>query len=187
MVSQSAQMNRITMFLILFLMSASNAWAATCGKFTLNADPGSTGSVTCSTNSGNIHYQGSNNVVESPSGIVLFSGVTDLTGSISGIYNNAPRNSSNFGTFSILANVWDSWDSIYLALKQGNGYGLFLLSKSITTGTWHTAPGKGTGLSHYLAFGGTPATTEVPLPAAFWLFGSAVAGLMGAFKKRSKQ
>lgn len=164
------------------LVSASGSWAATCGNFTMNADAGSTGSISCTTNSGNIHYQGSNNVVESPSGNVLFSGVTDLTGSVSGIFNNAPK-VGGFGAFSVASSVWNTWDSIYIALKQGNGYGLFLLTKTISSGTWKTGPGSGTGLSHYLAFG---AVSAVPVPGAVWLFGSALAGLVVAARRKSQ-
>lgn len=167
------------------LISVPGAWAATCGNFTLNAGAGSTGSVSCTTSSGNIHFVGSD-VRQDPGGIKLFSGVTDLSGSVSGIFNNAPR-VGGFGAFSIASNVWDKWDSIYIALKQGNGYGLFLLTATINSGKWKTAPGNGTGLSHYLAFGGKPSdVSEVPVPAAVWLFGSALAGLVGTARRKSK-
>jgi len=43
--------------------------------------------------------------------------------------------------------------------------------------------GKVLGLSHYLYSGDV---SEVPLPAAVWLFGSAFAGLMGVARKRTK-
>jgi len=39
------------------------------------------------------------------------------------------------------------------------------------------------GLSHYIYSGDV---SEVPLPAAVWLFGSAFAGLMGVARKRTK-
>lgn len=185
---------KLTIALITGLISLPNAWAATCGNFILNADPGSSGSITCArTNAGNIHYQSGTNVVESPSGTTLFTNVTDLSSKVTGLYDGAP-NVGGFGTFNIMSNVWSTWDSVYLALKQGNeknggGYALFLLTKAVDSGTWHTAPGNGTGLSHYLVFGGTPASfhEEVPIPAAMWLFGSAFAALLGIARKNKVQ
>lgn len=190
-IAQGKKMNikfcMMTALLGLGLISASGTWAASCGGFTMNADAGSTGSITCTTNSGNIHYQGGNNVVESPSGNILFSGVTDLTSNISGVFNDAPK-AAGFGTFNITPSVWDTWDSIFIALKQGNGYGLFELTEIINSGTWQTPNGNsgkfGTGLSHYIAFGGDPSTPNpVPVPAAVWLFGSALLGLVKAKRK----
>jgi hypothetical protein len=185
---------KLAITLIIGLISVPNVWAATCGNFILNADPHSSGSITCAgTNSGNIHYKSGTNVVESPSGTTLFSNVIDLSGEVTGLYDRAP-NVGGFGTFNIMASVWNTWDSVYLALKQGNqkkggGYALFLLTKTVDSGTWHTAPGNGTRLSHYLAFGGMPASfhEEVPIPAAIWLFGSAFVGLLGIARKNKIQ
>jgi len=168
----------------------ANVQAATCdpqGKssFTLEASEGSTGVISCYKTEGkNIHFQNDDVVVSEPGGpnSVLFADVIDLTDSVFGLKDKGD------GTFEIEASVWDYWDSIYIGLKQGKGYGLFLLTESIFSGTWKTAPGKGNGLSHYLAFGGdaaTPDTPDVPVPAALWLFGSGLAGLIGAVCRKS--
>ncbi|WP_027158895.1 hypothetical protein [Methylobacter luteus] len=165
----------------------ANVQAATCGNFEMNAASGSGTVLSCTTEDKNIEIQGGNNVVTNPGQDTLFTNVTDLTGSITGITPNAPQDANGFGTFSIDASIWDSWDSIYIGLKQGNAYGLFLLTEAVFSGTWKTAPGGGTGLSHYIAFGGDPgpAPDPVPVPAAVWLFGSGLLGLIGAARRKS--
>jgi hypothetical protein len=181
----------MTAVLGLGLTSMTSSWGAFCDpvgnpSFIMNAAAGSTGTITCAaTSSGNIHYVG-NDVRQDPGAITLFTNVTDLSSSVTGLFNNAPK-VDGFGSFNITATVWDSWASIYVALKQGNGYGLFLITKDVTSGTWKTTPGSGTGLSHYLAFGGEelPPPSQVPVPAAVWLFGSAMAGLFGTSRRKS--
>jgi hypothetical protein len=159
-----------------------NVQAATCGNFEMNATSGSGTVLSCTTENKNIEIQGGNDVVTNPGQDILFNNVTDLTGSVSGLVDGGD------GTFEIDASIWDGWDSIYIGLKQGNAYGLFLLTKAVLSGTWKTAPGSGTGLSHYIAFGGdaaAPDTPEVPVPAAVWLFGSGLAGLICASRRKS--
>jgi len=167
----------------------ANVQAATCDpdgrpSFTLEASAGSSGTISCyATDDANIRFQG-DDVVSGSGGSrsILFTDVTDLSARISGIEDEGD------GTFEIEASVWDNWDSIYIGLKQGNGYGLFLLTEAIFSGVWKTASSKGNQLGHYLAFGGDAATPEipkVPVPAAVWLFGSGLAGLIGAARRKS--
>lgn len=174
-----------TLFVGLF--SVSTAWAASCGSFSMTAGSSSTGTISCATSgstasSGNITFIG-NNVVREPSHSVIFSNVTNLTSSISGL-------TAGSGAFTVNSSVWDVWSTIYVALKQGNGFGLFLFTNAVNSGTWLTPNGRsggvGTGLSHYIAFGGElKPPSAVPVPAAVWLFGSALAGLFGV--RRQKQ
>jgi hypothetical protein len=175
------------MFVAVSAGPLANVQAATCGNFEMNATSGSGTVLSCTTEDKNIEIQGGNNVVTNPGQDVLFTDVTDLTGSISGITNGATQDINGYGTFTIEASIWDSWDSIYIGLKQGNAYGLFLLTEAVFSGTWKTAPGSGTGLSHYIAFGGDPgpAPDPVPVPAAVWLFGSGLLGLIGAVRRKS--
>lgn len=167
----------------LSFVSTQPALATTCDNFTMNGSAGSTGAITCTFGSGNITLE--NNIVKQIDGATkstLFTGVIDISANLHGLTNNAPVN-SGFGAFSVDSSVWDNWGSIYVGLKQGNEFGLFKLTNAIDAGTWSTAPGLGTGLSHYIAFGGTP--SAVPVPAAVWLFGSAMFGLVVTRRKQS--
>lgn len=168
----------------------ANVQAAACdlengSSFTLEAGSGSTGTISCyAAGEANIHFQNNDVVISGPdsSNAPLFANVTDLTSSISVLENKAS------GAFEIESSVWDNWDSIYIGLKQSQGYGLFLLTESILSGTWSAFPVQGNGLVRYLAFGGdaaTPDVPEVPVPAALWLFGSGLVGLMGTARSKS--
>lgn len=45
---------------------------------------------------------------------------------------------------------------------------------------------QGGGLSNYRVYNSIPPTTATPIPAAVWLFGSGLAGLIGATRRKSK-
>ncbi len=158
-------------------------WAA---SYTLQADknPLNTGKVSLyQSGSGNAEHQG-NDIVLNPGQNELFTNVVDLRGSVSGFVANSA------GIFSIDKTVWDSWDSIFLGLKQGNSYAIFELTNMIVSGTWSTTCGRSpcTDLSHFLAFGGEARVidppNQVPVPAAVWLFGSAMAGMFGVSRRK---
>lgn len=166
-----------------FLLSPS-LWAASLYTLQADTNPLNTGTVSLyQSGKGNAEHQG-NDIVLNPGQNELFGNVVDLRGSVSGFVANSA------GSFTIDENVWDSWDSIFLGLKQGNSYAIFELTNMIVSGTWSTTCGKKpcTDLSHYLAFGGdarviTP-PNAVPVPAAVWLFGSAIAGLFGTSRRK---
>ena len=153
----------------------------------MNANSGSTGTISS-------HLYGQKNVkledgtVTQVNGKVqtdLFTNVIDLSSSISGLVDEG------IGEFQIAENVWDSWDSIYVGLKQSDEFVIFLLTREILSGTWSTPSGNSgnieTGLSHFIAFGGDIHTPNpVPVPAAVWLFGSGIAGMIGISRKKLK-
>ncbi len=175
------------------LTTALSSWAATTPNgFTLNANAGSTGAVSVhSWGLGNVKLSGSD-VEEVGNSTPLFSGVTDLSSYVSGLVNGGNN------TFQVANSVWNNWDSIFIALKQADGkktgiggYAIFELTSEVLAGTWGTPSGQsgnfGTGLSHYIAFGGElKPPSEVPVPAALWLFGSAFAGVLGLTRKKVK-
>lgn len=111
--------------------------------------------------------------------------------SVSGINFNV-----NTGEFTINDSVWTLWEKIFIGLKQGNGnagggWGLFSLTSIIVSGEFETKlqGNGGTGLSHSFYVGGVPVggnVPEVPVPAAVWLFGSGLLGLLGAARKKSE-
>lgn len=180
---------------VLSLTVNTASWAATVAGFTMIADTGSSGVIdqdkviygqkNIQLNNGNVvQINGKNKTV-------LFENVVDLSASVSGLTpNNNPINGA-FGTFTIAQNVWDNWNTIYIGLKQADAFAIFELTNSILSGRWQTPSGNsgnyGNGLSHYIAFGGElKPPSEVPVPAAVWLFGSAIAGMVGFTRKKSK-
>ncbi len=68
----------------------------------------------------------------------------------------------------------------YLAIHFGQ-HELFFKFLTAVTDFQISIDGKAAGLSNYRAYG-TP--NAVPVPAAVWLFGSALAGLIGAKRKK---
>ena len=81
-------------------------------------------------------------------------------------------------------------DPVMFALKGGPTFSAFLMDTSVTSGTWNnesmlTGGGdRGAGLSHWSIYSG--GMTVVPLPAAAWLFGSALVGLAGIGYRRKQ-
>ncbi|MCL7422975.1 MAG: hypothetical protein M8364_18955 [Methylobacter sp.] len=99
------------------------------------------------------------------------------------------------GTWSIDSSLWDTYQAITLVLKDGrtgrppNGifYTAWLLVEGSISGTW-AMPDK--DLSHMSLYGsniniGGDEPPAVPVPAAVWLFGSGLLGLIGAARKKS--
>jgi hypothetical protein len=168
------------------LVLSPSLWAATVNGYSLDADsnPFNTGDIIVyQSGSGNAVLQSDDvNLIDGPSHTTLFANVDDLSGYSSGFVANSD------GTFAIDAAVWDDWDSIFVGLKQANSYAIFELTNAIVSGTWSTTCGKKacTDLSHFFVIGGDPITppNEVPVPAAVWLFGSALTGLFGISRKR---
>ena len=70
----------------------------------------------------------------------------------------------------------------YLAVHFGQGELLFHWASNLLPGTVFEIGGLPRGLSNYRAYTDNP--SEVPLPAAAWLFGSALMGFMGFSSRR---
>jgi hypothetical protein len=94
------------------------------------------------------------------------------------------------GSWSLDATVWQSFASVMLVLNDGNVGNIFwtawLLTPGSTFGHWMTQVPDGTfkGLSHITAYA-SPDAAVVPVPAAVWLFGSGLASLLGAARRKS--
>jgi hypothetical protein len=94
------------------------------------------------------------------------------------------------GSWSLDVTVWQSFASVMLVLNDGNVGNIFwtawLLTPGSTFGHWMTQVPDGTfkGLSHITAYA-SPDAAVVPVPAAVWLFGSGLAGLLGAARRKS--
>jgi hypothetical protein len=95
------------------------------------------------------------------------------------------------GDWSILSSLWQTYNAIALVLKDGNKNGIFytawLLQEGTSSGSWKM-PDK--NLSHMTIYGSqTDLAADnppaVPVPAAVWLFGSGLLGLLGAARKKS--
>ncbi|MBK1716536.1 hypothetical protein CKO27_02525 [Thiocystis violacea] len=68
-----------------------------------------------------------------------------------------------------------------MVLKQSNEFSGYLAPNTDSTfGTWRTTLNLGGDLSHMTIYG----RTAVPLPAAAWLFGSALLGIVGIGYRR---
>lgn len=88
------------------------------------------------------------------------------------------------GSFSILdGSVWNLYSRIAIGLKVGNAqktpdWAILELEQFASSGIWSTNTPQ--GLSHYMVYGiaGVGNPSQVPVPGAFWLLGSALAGML---------
>lgn len=93
-------------------------------------------------------------------------------------FSTAPVNGSESGDWEIDSLAGKS--NIVITLKAGNGFGAFLLDQTAAeplVGAWST----GKDLSHASIYYNV---NPVPLPAAAWLFGSALFGLVGIGRRK---
>jgi len=182
-----------------FFMSSFFVVAAPviCGSVSMTASGTSTGSITCEGSGGGnleikndqIDIDGTEFITMAGAGakvttLAELGGAGGTDGPISILVSS--------GEFTVDGSIWNTWKSIYVGIKQGNGHsdggwGLFLLSSVVDGGNYATkiSGNGGTGISHAFVVGGER-LSEVPLPAAVWLFGPAFAGLIGFAKKRIK-
>ena len=90
--------------------------------------------------------------------------------------------STGQGTFSIDATLTSAYTNLVLTIKDGNLGGLQwgAFSLAALEGTWslQDASGKYKGLSGAELWG-----SPIPVPAAFWLFGTALIGFIGISRR----
>jgi hypothetical protein len=85
------------------------------------------------------------------------------------------------GTWSLDASIFETYSMVALVLKAGPEFSVYLLDSSSITGEWSILGWAGGGLSHASIY----VVSAVPLPAAVWLFGSGLIGLV-AFNRRKQ-
>jgi len=182
------------LFMSSFFVAADTV---TCDSVSMTASATSTGNITC-------QAHGHDNITVDTAGVISYGAGINFgsapidTGDLLASFGTDGGTNAQFtisgGTFIVGSSVWSSWKSIYVAIKQasgngqaGGGWGLFLLSSVVDGGNYATKLNATSeaGISHVFAVGGEK-LSEVPLPAAVWLFGSAFAGLMGVARKRTK-
>ncbi len=86
------------------------------------------------------------------------------------------------GTWSLDSDIFSRYEHVVLSLKAGNAFSLYLLSGDFTSGSWNIEDWTGNGLSHSSVY--VRNLTAVPLPAAVWLLGSGLLGLMTLTRRR---
>lgn len=185
---KTTKLYAIGVLLILILMGGRGVVAATatCGNslsLTATQPVVGLGGVTCVAwdNDSNIVIEENNSFKITPEKNQNYYGTLPVVNTVI-----AGKINLNDGSFTIAEDVWKNWKSIYLVIKQGTNWGVFLVASVVTQGTYYTVPGSGTGYSHYFAVGGDVAPA-VPVPAAVWLFGSGIVGLMAVARRRNNK
>ncbi|MBK5968346.1 hypothetical protein CCR91_06065 [Thiorhodovibrio winogradskyi] len=112
---------------------------------------------------------------------------TDENSSVFEITANVKEDSGDWNIITPEGkNIWNEYSAVMVTFKGGNGnfgnYEGILLMQGKTSGTFDWPRGS---LSH-ASLWGTNDISSVPIPAAAWLFGSALLGLVG-FGARSKK
>ena len=181
---------------------AALATATACGSVSMTPNDGSTGAITCQAHGiGNVEIKANVGIVLKGSDVIDDGSLPTTSGEalayVSGQGTDGDFSLSG-GDFLIGDNVWNKWKSIYVTIKEasgngnaGGGWAIFLVESVVSSGEYVTKlqskAGSGFGISHFFVAGGEKLdVSEVPLPAAVWLFGSAFAGLMGVARKRTK-
>jgi len=168
----------LTLVIAAFALPVTSLQAATC------PDPISAGSgyVTLTTNPDSTCFdQGSGNVDLSP--LILL----DKTGENNNLLEGAltiNETSTGQGTFSIDALLTAGYTDLTLSVKDGNLDGLQwgAFSLAALNGTWalQDKDGKYKALSGAELWG---SVSPIPVPAAFWLFGTALLGFVGMSRR----
>jgi hypothetical protein len=94
--------------------------------------------------------------------------------------------SKGVGTWSVTTGELSTFDRVVLILTAGNTFSSYLYepgSKVGDSGTWKTVALDNKNLSHFSVY--TNGISPVPVPAAVWLFGTALIGFIG-FSRRTK-
>ena len=152
---------------------AQPASAASCSAsgthFTLNPTP-SVAALECGP--GNVNGKPGHDAIVDL-GYVLIDGTDTNSGALPGSLMEI-TNDETSGTWRIDIGQLAGYQDFVIALKAGNGWGAFSLNGA-TSGTWSISK----ELSHANLY-----AKAVPLPAAAWLFGSALLGMIGLGYRR---
>ena len=90
------------------------------------------------------------------------------------------------GTWSVNAGALSTFARVVLILKAGPTFSAYLYEPGSNvgdSGSWATSALDGKDLSHFSIY--TSGISAVPVPAAVWLFGTALIGFIG-FSRRTK-
>jgi hypothetical protein len=96
------------------------------------------------------------------------------------VFSFTPTSGTNAGEWSLSNFTFEAGKIYAFALKGGQGNAVYLLDTNFTSGFWNAVDLAG-GLSNVTLF-----EAAVPLPAAAWLFGSALLGLAGIGYRRKR-
>ena len=164
-----------------FLVATMPAQAATCPDQVT-----STGTVTVNTTPASSCFATGTGSIDLSPLVLLDKSDDNTSGLLEGVLTitELPATGSGKGTFSIGATP--GYTDLTLVIKDGNLGGLQwgAFSLGALTGTWslEDASGKLKALSHADLWG---SVSPVPVPAAVWLFGTALIGFIG-FSRRTK-
>ncbi|MCG6864319.1 MAG: VPLPA-CTERM sorting domain-containing protein [Thiogranum sp.] len=152
--------------------------ATTDREFTVTTDPGT--AVCLASDSGNIN---GNNDAVNLLGYITLDKTDDLTsGAVPQSLTASPPTSGLSGTFSFVAPA--GYTNFVIAFKSGEGqldpdWAAFSLPNGVTSGEWAISGNQ--ELSHANLY-----AQAVPVPAAVWLFGSGLLGLVGVARRSHK-
>jgi hypothetical protein len=149
--------------------------ATTDREFTVTTDPGS--AVCLASAPGNLN--GNADAINALGYITLDKSDDLITGALPQSLTATPPTSGLSGTFSFSA---PGYTNFVIAFKSGQGqldpdWAAFTLPNGVTSGTWAISGAQ--ALSHVNLYG-----QVVPVPAAAWLFGSAL-GLAGLMRRKA--
>jgi len=110
----------------------------------------------------------------------------DMPSGLSGtdIGLSVTQTGSNNGSWSVNTDELDLFARVVLILKAGNTFSSYLYepgSNAGDSGSWATTALGDKNLSHLSFY--TSGMSPVPVPAAFWLFGTALIGFIGISRR----
>jgi hypothetical protein len=110
----------------------------------------------------------------------------DMPSSLSGtdIGLSVIENSKGVGTWSVNANALDTFARVVLILKAAPIFSSYLYEPGSgigDSGSWTTSALGDKNLSHFSIY--TSGISPVPVPAAIWLFGTALIGFIGMSRR----
>ena len=91
-------------------------------------------------------------------------------------------NGGSSGSWSVSS--FNGFTDVFLTLKAGNGFAAYLLDTTVTSGDWTTEFGLDNKDLSHMSLYYSPGVPQVPVPAAFWLFGTALVGFIGLSRRR---